>query len=588
MDDAQILKLIDEKIIELLPLTGRMDDTKSLLEDEYTFTYGDQKVDEAITVTRNLAVTHADFITNKLSSFEWQIRVESSNKLPKTLVSKIESFSNDVWPQMDEFINNEHDWSGGLDAWNAGQLVRRGRTGARIWLYYKDDKLVIDCLPLDMRWCPSESGEWFCPITRRTAEQIKAHYNAKKLGKDVTLYEGGIPSGGTDLEVRNFWNNDKECVFVEKVKIAERNNVYKELPFVSAISSAGFRFGDKGNIEHQGESFDWKNRYLYKEADRAASMIVTSGFFSLFPRYMQSTKDNVSKPANQVGPPGGSQRVVDGEEFKKVETGDLNAAFIEGAREVITDIYAGGVTPMEAGQSEAPNTALMVKTVEGILGGKQKPYRDAMVYFKQAALRKIISQYIKLSKLRGEKVKETDLGIEGMTHRYSAEELGDPSTYRIRYIPKLNAKEVNIANTVTALGQRGFLPDRWILEHTMEAEDPDGIIRDMRIQKAEELDPATGMFETARSFARAAKDMTGEEADFANMESMYWTEMAVLRRRADKARIQMAMQPQTSEATPLPGGQREEVKPKGMTLAGGGNGGMPVAPQLEAKAEMAK
>jgi len=578
------LKMVQEKIAECSDLYSRMDDTMKLLQDKYTLTnFEGEEVRKSISVTRNTAAWQANVMSDKLLKLLWQTKVESSNKLSKTLISHVEQFSDDVWAQIDEFLANEHGLSGGLNTWQAKKVVTRGPIGARLWLYFdKQGKLVINCLPLDMRWCPYELNRWYCIRSWRTAAQIQRAY-PKGTGVDALT--------GNSIEVSDLWDSEGEEVYINQsatpsqtingVKIWEQANYFKVPPFVVVQTSTGFQFRGKKFLEHESESFDWLDRKLYDEANRSASIAQSLALDNLIPGYTQPKLPGKALIGQPAALPDEVVPVEKGEEPIRMERGDVSQAYLKAAMEIDRDIARGGVTDTESGNNTGGNTALWVTTQNAILAEKLSPYQDALATFKQKAMRMIIDQYIKLGDIK--KSKEVDMGITGMTHRYSADELGDPSTYRITYIPKLNSKEVNIANTVIGLSQRGWLPDRWILENTMEAEDPDGILRDMRIQRAEEIDPATGMFETARSFARAAKDMEGEEADFANMESMYWTEMGVLRRRADKARIQATMQPQTSATTtPLPGGQREEVKPKGMTSLAGGGGGLPLPPQLEA------
>ncbi len=571
MDDAQVTKLIDDKITELNLLTTRMDNTKSLLEDLYSLVdYNNKKIDDAISVTRNLPITHAETMANKLIGLEWQAKVESSNKLPKTLISHVEQFSDDVQAQIDEFIKNEHGISGGMNSWQSKKVVTRGPIGARYWLYYDKDALVIDALPLDMRWCPFELNEWGCPISRRTAAQIKAQYSKK--GKDWAVSESLIPTSGNDHEVRSFCNDETEMVFVNGKKIAERPNIYKEYPFVFVMSSVGFQFRDSGYIEHESESFDWKNRNLYAELNRSASMLTSAGFYALYPGYLQSTKDKVSKPADQVPGSGEVARVAEGEEHKIVEKGKLEAAFVEGSRDLEADIARGGVADIESGNTEAPNTALLVTTVNALLSEKLKPYKDALADFKQGTLRKIISQYIKLAELK--KGKEIDLGRMGMKHRYSAKELGDPSTYQITYIPMLNSKDQNIANVAVAGAQRGLLPDEFILSDTLQVQDVSGMTRKMEMQKAKSLDPSIGLIEQAIAFAEEAEDLEGIDADIANMKSMqlYDSAITILKQR------DMALQPVTPGTQEVPKPNMQGIMGLGGAMPTvGGNGGGPEA-----------
>ncbi|MFA6307070.1 MAG: hypothetical protein WC639_04675 [Patescibacteria group bacterium] len=552
----EIMQLVDDKIKELNGLYVRMDKTKERLENPYELKdYDGKTISKAISVTLNMPRWQANVMADKLLKLQWQTVVQSSSKLPKTKISAIEQFSDDVWSQIDEFLSEQRGLTGGLDTWNAKKVVTRGPIGARWWLYYdKDDNLIIDCQPLDMRWCPFELNEWYCNITYRDAESLKLEYQDQE-GFSV----GGL--GGNDLEVRDCWNGDKEEIYVAKKKIGEKPNPFKVAPFVVVMTSAGFQFRDKGYLEHESESFDWLDRDLYDEANRSASIAQSLAMDSLLGGFEQE-RANPSDPAVKPPAPDESINVGIGETHHRIERGDLNNAYMKASQEITQAISRGGVTDTEAGNNEQGRTALWVTTQNALLVEKLKPWQDSLADFRQKSMRMIIDQYIKLGKIK--KSKEIDFGIRGMKHRYSAEQLGDPSTYRITYVPMLNSQEQNIANVAIANAQRGLLPQRFILQDTLQVQDPDGMIRELEMEKAKQADPTIGMLDMALSYAEEAQELTGIDADIKNEMSRILTENVVVMRRQRR----MAMMPQ-----PTP---KEEAKPnmQGLMALTGDRGGV--------------
>ncbi len=568
MNDEQVIKLVKDKRNELSGLYTRMDATRRLLEDDHVVRGPDgRKKDTAIVVTSNRAITDKEAMKNKLLKIQWQVVVKSNNKLPKTRIQNLEHFSDDVWGQVDEFLLNDSGQPGGFDQWHAEKALTRGRIGQRWWPSYdKDGHLVIDCLLFDMRWCPYELREWYCNIATESGDTLRAKLQDKE-GVKLDL----IPEGTTDLEYWELANKDSMQLYVGQKKVFEQPNLFKRAPFVVVVVPTGNQFRDQGWQEREGETFDWKNRKLYSHLSQNASLAETLGFVAAYPPLVQEKADKSDDPDPAPGP--GVQGVVaKGEMFQEVPRGDLNRAFLDGEQTINADVSRGGVTDIESGNTEAPDTALLVTTVNSITGEKLKPYQDALAANKMLSMRMIIECCDILGQ-HSKAPKETALGMTGMKRMYKTGELGDLATYSITYRPMMNDKTQLIANTVMAAGQRGQLPRRFILENTLQVQDPDGIIRELDVEEAENIDPSLKMFRLAYSAAEEAGDLTGLDAEVMNATSRGLIEDAVLLRRQRRA-------PQQPQLAP-PGTPTKEIKPnlQGMAaLTGpGGNGGSPTA-----------
>jgi len=209
MNDDQIMSMVQEKISEYSGRYQRMDKTKNLLQDAYVLkNFEGQKPNKVLSVNRKTAGWHAQVETSKLSSIEWQTVVESAGKLSPTTIRHVEQFDKDMRAQADEHHRKSKGIAGGLDAYHAAKIVRRGLIGNFIWLYTEDGELVVDIRGLDMRWTPYELDEWMCMRTRRTAAQIK-----KKYGENLDI-------AGKNIEVWDFWDKDVERVFLRSGGIA--------------------------------------------------------------------------------------------------------------------------------------------------------------------------------------------------------------------------------------------------------------------------------------------------------------------------------------------------------------------------------
>ena len=553
MDNMQLVK---DKIVELGDLYKRMDITaKLVLLDPYEFKDWQEKVTKAISITRNTPAWQAYVMVNKLSKLKWQTVVESTAKMAKSKIALIERFSNDIWAQVDEFLGDEGGLAGGINAWNADQVVKRGPIGARWWLYFdKQGNLIIDCLPLDMRWCPFELNEWYCNITWLNAEVIKRQFKGEKDFNTEKLT-------GTNLEMRDFWDKDKEEIYVGDVKIGEKENEFKVPPFVVTFPSVGSTFRDKGYLKWSFEDVLFLNRDLYDAENQIASIAQTLSLASVLPSYEQVDKEiPVSKPVDKVAGIGEQARADVAHTL--IPRGDLNNALMKATQDLRVDLDHGGVTDTEAGNNTDPGrTALYITTQNSLADEKLGPRKDALATFKLKSIRMIFDFYVKLAGMK--KTQEVKLGIHGMKHSYSAEKLGDPATYRIMYIPLMVSREQNIANTVVGLSQRGWLPDEFILQDTMQMSDPDGIIRKMNMQKAREADPTIGWVEMAESYLEESQELEGDEAEDKKLLSMMLIDNVVITRRQRMAPTPPPQLPQPTEVKPNTGGLKAIAGPGG-------------------------
>jgi len=485
------------------------------------------------------------------------------------LTEKLEQFSNDFWAQGDEYMLSEHGISGGHNAYQAMKVITRGMVGDRIVLRYdKEGKLIIDLKPLDMRWVPFELNEWYCLRTWRTAEQIRREY-----GDDIEV-------SGNENEVRSFYDDKEETVYIGGVtgidlafsgrEIKKKPYAFGSPPVVVAMAATGFQFGDKGYLKHIAESFDWLNRNLYEEQNRSASIAQTLGMYAYLSAWVQQKTDG-RKVADE-GPKPNSITAYNKDEVPvRVELGELSDGFINAFQQISHGIDRGSSNDTEAGVAPGDDSAIKITTLNGLSEGRQKSFKDTVADLQKMVFRKAIDQLIKLGTDKG----DTEVGGVGMSHRYSVSQLGDPSTYRITYVPKRTSKELNIANTVVAAGQRGMLPDRYILENTLEAENPDGIIRDMAIQQSKAMHPEESEIDLAIYFIELADELEGADKDIAISKSMMHYDNAIV---ILKQRDMAMMAPQVQPGQPNQPA-KEEVKPnmQGFPALTGPGGGRPTA-----------
>jgi hypothetical protein len=269
---------------------------------------------------------------------------------------------------------------------------------------------------------------------------------------------------------------------------------------------------------------------------------------------------------------------VDKDEIPQVYGGekDLNNGYLKASQTIDTSVELGGVNRMETGNSASPNTALLVTTNNSLTMEKLQPYIDAMITLQVKSMRMILAQYGKLTK-NSSKI-TTELGITGRKHKFQPSQVGDPATYQIDYKAMYRSKEMDIANRAEFIALYGKLPIKTLLTDVLEAEDPDGIMKELDMQRRKEADPLLWMKEDAIKFAEEADSLTGDEAILKGDDAKDLMEQYILGRRQRRMAAQQALNP-LPQATQNPVPEQSKGNSQAMMTLGGGSQGRQSAGQ---------
>jgi hypothetical protein len=478
----------------------------------------------------------ANAIISDLMTAKWQTVVEG-DKLTDRQTHIIESFLDDNYAQVDEDLAQKFGMAG-LYNWLCNHVCIRSLIGARWILIIEGDKYKLDCLPVDMRWCPFEYGnnglEWAANITYRSKRAIESEY------------PGVTVAGSKDIEVRDYWDSEKNEVYIDKNLVKKQKNPFGFVPFVIVMPPAGFMLRDKGYIEHEAEDLFFLNRGLYDEQNRTASIAQTRAFELIAPRYEQVKEDGTPPvPVPQIGE---VQSIAPGEEHRLLQQPDITNAFQVARLDIDDAIQQGGINKAELGNPNLNRTAVWLTEQQEIRNKLIKPRLEALAMFYQQSSRMIINEYIQQSKTR-ENTKLL-IGKAGRRKQYSYTDLGDPDSYNISYQFMLKSRKMEIANLAMANAARGTMPLINILKDILQVEDPDGMLREIEIEEARKADPAIALFEMALRYAQEAKSLSGSEADAKKIQSMMLTERGcyIIRQRMQPAVLpEKAALPQTEE-----------------------------------------
>ena len=549
---------IDKQKDSLSGLHNRMDATRDLA---YMALYklknfAGEEMDHVINITGNKPGVFGHNIVADLINIKWQCMIESiSNSITGNQARKIEEFVNDNWGQADEYIMQRYGITGLAD-WLCNHVCIRGPIGCQ-WMSLIDPETKtydLHCKPVDMRHTPFQRGgkgwKWVAPITFCTMEEIEAEYPDGLEGRTAEK----IPQG-KDLEVRDFWDEDKNELWVANKKIFEQPNPYGKPPFVIVFPPAGFMLRDKGYMEHEGEDIFYLIRGLTAEVNRTLTIEQSLIFNILRPPYERELEHPTAEPNKPVPKSGQTLDVAKGERHQPVPTGDFNRANISAKNDILKMIDEGApIAPRMYNQP--PSGAELIAEMEA-LARLQNSRISALKVFRQQLARLMVDQCITL----GVDVEQLKIGGRGRKRSYTITQLQDPDTYTVEYKSMTRDKRQEIANLTMYINAYGRVPLRYNLATILQAENPDEVMREMAMEEAIKSDPALGCYVRAKSIIEEAQDIEDDN------EHNFMINQARMQAERGIAIIEQRM----NTAEPLPEGA---VIPQAQDRGGGNTSGL--------------
>jgi hypothetical protein len=283
------------------------------------------------------------------------------------------------------------------------------------------------------------------------------------------------------------------------------------------------------------------------------------------------TKNMDGQPSRPVPKLDETKKVPEGELHKPVPRGRLGAGFQTGELAIKAMLESGG--PLSPHQYNTPPSAILLAGETEMISRLQNARKDALGVFRSQLARMMIEQFIKADKGKGELL----VGKRGKRVKYSASKLGNPDDYTISYLLTVKSKRQELANLAEFAAVYDKLPLKWNLENILMADDPDGIINDLELQRAKQINPALSLLEMALKYARAANDTEDEvESEMLKLQSKILTHEYVMMMRQ---RLQPQTAPVNQPEPPKGNSQLLTTLAAGAMRGEGGDGGRPVQPQ---------
>ncbi len=498
-ENTKEYKLVTDKLNEMKALFDRMDEDEDLyLLEPYEMyklpPYNSSKEKDVANVTLNDPLLYAKKAIAIVGSYERTAVIESNERTDKK-TTKLENFLDDVFYMVDEWLKKRG--TSGLDAFINEQACVRGGIPARVCIRLNEDNIIPDVVPVDRRWFPYEVSEggmaWSAPITKRNKSQIEREYPGSNLSLKVT-----------GNEVVDFWDLEKEVVYVEKNIVKEQPNPYGYVPFVHSICPIGCMLTSDDALEHEGESIFWPNRDLWKEKNETTTILKTLSRKALkggleIQRSLNSP-DRGKKPADS---PFQEDVVIEteiGGGFRQLPVNDIRSATRLLYSILETCLQRGELTALDYGTLTFPLSSVAIMNLMGARNDIFAPILSMIASFYQSLSRMIIDQCHSL----GQTIK---IGHPGGYNIYSPSDF--EGEFTINYHFSLLTKEGTAADSALAKSLRGVVSDDYILRKILKVENPDGMKFELKSEEAERVDEVLFLYRRARSLLE--KDKPAEE-----------------------------------------------------------------------------
>ena len=551
-------KLVEAKREEMGSIFDRMDeDEKLYFLDPYKMKKLPPQQTKDMEGVANITLPDPQLYINKaialLGGLDMQRTVEGRDMTDKQ-TTKVEEFLDDIYYMVDERRTKRGQL--GVDDFTNEQDCVRGRIPARSCMRIdKEGNLIPDVVPLDARFFVSDNdGEdmiWGAPWFMRSRAQIEREYN-KKGDRPVKI--------GEYAEVVDFWNSEKNIVFVDKQIIREQPNTYGYPPFVVSIVPFGSMFSTEGAVKHQGESLLWPSRELWKEKNAIATILKTLTIEALRGGLQLESEEGMKRAKPKESPYGAEKvnPVEKGGGYKPMPINDIKNATRLLYSIIETGLQRAGFTALDYGSLTFPLSAIAVTKLTIARNDIMLPRIQAKAVFRQSLSRMIINQCVQLNKT-------FKLGQPGNQNSYSKSDLkGD---YQINYHFFAESKEQTAADLAIANAAQDILSPDTIRRDVLKLKDPDGEEAKWKSAQAMRIDEVLFLFDSAYSLVDKDKPTEKEQM-----------EATILMERAELIMNQRRKMGELSELegqrTPQP-----ETEQKGKELlplfAGGGGQGRP-------------
>lgn len=472
-------KLIQDKKSEFAYLWQRMDDDKSLLIlDDYIMRDRDSREEPDVdNITMNDPAVFAQKVHNTLIKAEF---------LPEVGGNKIKDDEAEIIELFIQAINLEADASvayrdiPSYKEWEIMQACDRGRLARRVTLMVEDGTLSPESfLPIDTRYLTYDFGVrgllWASNETLRSRADIEQEY--------------GIQINGSHQIVLDGWNKEKECIWVGKELIEERENIYGEPPFVIQTMPSGIFTNDGDKMLTSGESILSINRDLYDKKNMFAT-ILNSGVVKSFFNGLQVEVEDVKLAKKPDIPPYRKKAVFPTPKGTKgyfsmpindlTNTARMFYSILDAA------LQDGAFPKISYGTLQFPVSAVGMAELKEAEDPVYFPRIQGVSMFYQRLFRMIIKQYTQ-QKLN------IEIGETGYKRKFNYRDLD--KEYAIKFKVFISSPKQDMVNISTAAAVGNLVSDDTKRRDYLRIENPTDEHRKILVERASQASPALAKYD---------------------------------------------------------------------------------------------
>ena len=529
-------------------LHKRMDQDRDLYRlKPYLFRNIDgQVVKEADNVTLNAPALYADKVQSSLLGAYRTVKVEG--KIEEKQKDLIEDFCDAVELDIDSSLEKMGEAS--LYPFLIEQSCLRGREAVRVAIIEKDGKLVLDVMPYDTRYFVHKFSRdgllYAASFSNRSKEDIKDEYNfdAKSATMEVTDY--------WDMMVNKIWVRDNE--------FHSFDHNLEFTPIAFNVVPAGSMLKDDDNLKYRGESLYRNSRALFPELNKTATILQSLNVMQFRPALQRaSLAGEQAAPVNEY--PHGSGKVTNVE-----ITGGIRAMPIADIHSATRLFYSSLESYLQRATLPAIDYGNLSFPLSAVALTKLTENKDQIFIPRLHSIAKMYKQIMMMAiKLLIFYEGEIELGAEGHKKKFDYKDL--EGEYLISYTFESKSPEQDIANYAIAEHAMNFLDIKTVLTDILKVKHPTQIMDNRRVNMAEKLDPAIGLFRGIHAAVEAAGLEPGKYIEARMMMDRLATVIA--QRHAPQAPAGTEENQMENSKQAQPGAQGQGYLP----LFGGGQGG---------------
>ncbi len=516
MTHTEWLRTIQAKEGEFVKLNKRMDGDEDLrrMKDYKLQDTQNRDMKRVVSMTMNGAATFADKIISAMNNAERQSVAESETGMSETKLKKIEDGVELILATADRSIQKQG--MPGLFPAANDQVCIRGRVNGRWLLNERDDGLVPDIMMMDTRQCTYEFDTdglaWHQFWINKTKAQIKKTYGINYRGDNGRLRELWTP------EESFYWLDDQPLTKNDDFKDIGGKHNYGEVPVVVQITPVGSPIQGKDSEQYRGESIYWLVRKLYKELDRAISILQTQNLTSLRPprQYLSDDPTQVELPDESPYEMDTTVAVERLGGYKEMPRLDMIAASRFVYSIIETHLQRGSLSALDYGNITFPLSAVAIKKVKSEKDTIFVPRIHSISLFYQMG-------FLMLMRMLEKQGGRLALGT-GTTKRYfdKSDFEGD---YEVGFKWRTIDPEENIANYSLAAAARGEVSHKTRLRDIIQVDNPDEEYNLVQAEAATRESPLLRLYTQIKALIELGRE---DEAEFLAQTELRMTAQQVM------------------------------------------------------------